>query len=91
MSDVDRTITTLQNLINGARNKGLKTTTVFISTLSKCMALLKEKRPVTPKDYPGEGQFYCGHCEFPIGVSGVNYCARCGTPVDWKSLVETID
>ena len=42
MSDVDRTITTLQNLINGARNKGLKTTTVFTSTLSKCMALLKE-------------------------------------------------
>lgn len=42
MSDVDRTITTMQNLINGARNKGLKTTTVFTSTLSKCMALLKE-------------------------------------------------
>ncbi len=43
MSDVDRTITTLQNLINGARNNGLKTTTVFTSTLSKCMALLKEQ------------------------------------------------
>ena len=45
MTEREKIIVTIQNRIDEARNKGLKTTTIFISTLSKCMALLKENEP----------------------------------------------
>jgi hypothetical protein len=43
MTERKKLIVTIQNRIDEARNKGLKTTTIFISTLSTCMALLKEQ------------------------------------------------
>lgn len=43
MTERKKLIITIQNRIDEARNKGLKTTTIFISTLSTCMALLKEQ------------------------------------------------
>ena len=87
MSDVDRTITTLQNLINGARNKGLKTTTVFISTLSKCMALLKEKEPMAPEMEGGGSNWFvvCGDCHAVIS-EGDKFCRHCGREVLWSGF-----
>ena len=43
MTEREKLLVTLQNRIDEARNKGLKTTTVFISTLSNCMKTLKEQ------------------------------------------------
>ena len=43
MIDREKLMTTLQYRINEARNKGSKVTTIFISTLSDCMTLLKEQ------------------------------------------------
>ena len=43
MPDREKLMTTLQYRINEARNKGSKVTTIFISTLSDCMTLLKEQ------------------------------------------------
>ena len=43
MPDREKLMTTLQYRINAARNKGSKVTTIFISTLSDCMTLLKEQ------------------------------------------------
>ena len=42
MSERDKLLITLQNRIDEARNKHLKTTTIFTSTLSKCMKFVKE-------------------------------------------------
>jgi len=44
MVDREKLMTTLQYRINEARNKGSKVTTIFISTLSDCMTLLKEQQ-----------------------------------------------
>ena len=46
MLDREKLMTTLQYRINEARNKGSKVTTIFISTLSDCMTLLKEQETV---------------------------------------------
>ena len=46
MIDREKLMTTLQYRINEARNKGSKVTTIFISTLSDCMTLLKEQEAV---------------------------------------------
>ena len=43
MPDMEKVITTLQYRINEARNKGEKVTTIFVSTLSNAMMLLKDQ------------------------------------------------
>lgn len=43
MTDKEKLLITLQNRINDGRNRHTKTTTIFISTLSACMKLLKEE------------------------------------------------
>lgn len=42
MTEYDKMLVTLQNRINEGRNKGMKTTNIFISSLSTCMKMLKE-------------------------------------------------
>jgi len=68
MPDIDKTITTLQYMINNARNNHLKTTTIFISTLSCCMMYLKKlKRIEQPGvllfDDPGPIIVQCKDCK----------------------------
>ena len=69
MADIDKTITTLQYMINNARNNHLKTTTIFISTLSDCMMYLKKlKRIEQPGvllfDDPGPIIVRCKDCRW---------------------------
>ena len=45
--------------------------------------LLKEQEAVSPLFVSGDGQFFCGACKFPLGVSGVDFCSRCGRQVKW--------
>ena len=47
------------------------------------LAMLKEQEAVSPLFVSGDGQFFCGACKFPLGVSGVNFCSGCGRPVKW--------
>ena len=51
--------------------------------LMNCSVLLKEQEAVSPLFVSGDGQFFCGACKFPLGVSGVNFCSGCGRPVKW--------
>ena len=46
MNDLERLCITLQYRINEARNKGSKVTTIFTSTLSECMTLMKEQNTI---------------------------------------------
>ena len=43
MTDREKVIKTIQNRINESRNKHLKVATIFISTLSDILTLLKEQ------------------------------------------------
>jgi len=43
MADMEKVIKTIQNRINEARNKQLKVATIFVSTLSDILVLLKEQ------------------------------------------------
>ena len=75
MADIDKTITTLQYMINNARNNHLKTTTIFISTLSDCMMYLKKlKRIEQPGvllfDDPGPIIVRCKDCKWNNGYTG---------------------
>ena len=47
------------------------------------LTLLKEQEAVSPLFVSGDGQFFCGACKFPLGVSGVNFCSGCGRQVKW--------
>ena len=69
MSDIDKTIITLQHVINNARNNHLKTTTIFISTLSDCMMYLKKLRRIEQPgvllfDDPGPIIVRCKDCRY---------------------------
>ena len=39
--------------------------------------------PIEPIFVMSKGQYYCGRCKHPIGVSGVNYCESCGNEIAW--------
>jgi len=80
MPDREKLITTLQYRINEARNKHTKVTTIFISTLSDCLDLLKLQEAVAIV-----WKFGFPHCPvcgqmLPEG-DAVKYCLHCGKAV----------
>jgi len=83
MTEREKIIVTIQNRIDEARNKGLKTTTIFISTLSKCMALLKENEPQQAE--LRNATWYCPRCKNPVTMFDYGefnkYCGFCGQKV----------
>ena len=95
MVDREKLMTTLQYRINEARNKGSKVTTIFISTLSDCMTLLKEQEEKrTPKpiihghkeEYWGEEEICpdCGKRWQSLIIDTTNFCPGCGRAVKWE-------
>ena len=54
-----------------------------VDLLQYTVELLKEQEAVSPLFVSGDGQFFCGACKFPLGVSGVNFCSGCGRRVKW--------
>lgn len=69
VTDKEKLLITLQNRINDGRNRHTKTTTIFISTLSACMKLLKEQNQT--------GQ--CKDCKWwdKKDESNYGYCHAC--------------
>ena len=88
MVDREKLMTTLQYRINEARNKGSKVTTIFISTLSDCMTLLKEQEAeVEPKRmYHAERASFDNYlCECKAELYyRQRYCDVCGRSVKWE-------
>ena len=87
MEDHDRLAVTLQYSINHARNCRLKTTTIFISTLSECLTVLKEledmkkeQEAVPLEKIPGLTIGRCGSCRGII-TNDMKYCPKCGRMV----------
>ena len=85
----DKVVATLQNRINEARNNGSKVATIFISTLSDVIKLLKEQEAVTPHKnlYPPVIPIKCNYeceCTAPL-IDGQPFCARCGRKVKWDA------
>ena len=88
-SPKERLITTLQYRINEARNNHKKVTTIFVSTLSECMIMLKDK-PVKAVENvlfdDGNTKFICGSacgcCGKQISEPS-SYCWNCGKKIDW--------
>ena len=83
-TELEMLIITLQNRIDEARNKGTKVTTVFISTLSKCLKMAKEQKPVEAELEGGGSTWWyvCGECHGEIG-RGDAYCKHCGRRQIW--------
>ncbi len=83
MTEKEKLFVTLQNRIDEARNKGQKTTTIFVSTLSKCMALLKENEPQQAE--LRNMTWFCPRCKNPVEFFSFgefnHYCAFCGQAV----------
>jgi DNA-directed RNA polymerase subunit RPC12/RpoP len=87
VADYDRLAVTLQYSINHGRNCRLKTVTIFISTLSECLAALKEleemkkgQEEVEPEKIPGTKVVRCGNCMKLFG-DDANFCPYCGRKV----------
>ena len=80
----EKTIKTLQNRINEARNNHTKVATIFISTLSDAMALLKEQEPTDPEIEGGGSSWWyvCSECHGPIDTRD-KYCRHCGKEIRW--------
>lgn len=79
MTENEKLICTLQNRIDNARNRGMKVATVFISTLSQCMKIVKEQKPTEPELEGGGSTWWyvCGECHGRIDDRDA-YCRHCG-------------
>ena len=90
----ERLITTLQYRINEARNNHQKVTTIFVSTLSECMMMLKDEETTNICDRAGTRIFACEKCgyglddifihdEFNYPIDPV-YCPNCGRKIEQR-------
>jgi hypothetical protein len=87
MTDLEKLATTLQYRVNHARNNRMKTVTIFISTLSECLdvirnyeAMLAVSEPVPPETIPGLTIERCALCH-KMMTNDMNYCPKCGRKV----------
>jgi len=78
LNDKEKLLVTLQNRIDEARNKGSKVTTIFISSLSKCLDLLKGQEAEPELEGGGGSWWYvCSECHGMISEHDL-YCKHCG-------------
>ena len=85
MADREKVIATIQNRINEARNNHTKVATIFISTLSSVLELLKEQEQVQAEVEGSAGSWWyvCGECHGAIDVRD-SFCRHCGRRISWK-------
>ena len=81
VTDREKLLITLQNRINDGRNRHTKTTTIFISTLSACMAIVKEHKEGEWIEHlfkHGDERYECCFCHCRSALP-TPYCKWCGT------------
>lgn len=97
MTDLELTIRSLQNRINESRNRGGLAVNVSLTTLSKALTLLKEKKEHEPIFTKLGGEpyiIYCGACNncmiqleneshMKYVVRTFKFCQKCGCPIKW--------